>query len=238
MRREIPFEKISILSFDCYGTLIDWETGILKALEPVLQRHGVRLTEEEVLELYGRLESEIEAGPFRRYRDVLEEVVRKIGKTFGFSPSEGEIAVLWRSLPEWPPFSDTVPSLKRLSKRFQLAILSNVDDDLFAGTRQHLGVEFDWVVTAQQVRSYKPAKAHFRTFLRRVDRDFGEVVHVAQSLYHDIRPASEMGLYTVWLDRRKNRPGCGATPPAEAKPDMVVYSLNELVQYLSRKGIL
>jgi 2-haloacid dehalogenase len=217
------------LTFDCYGTLIDWERGILEALSPVLGAHGADAGGDgAALERFARLESGIQAGPFRSYRSVLEEVIRRVGAELGFRPSPGEVATFAASVPSWPPFADTVPALRALAGRYRLAVVSNVDDDLFAGTATHLEVPFEAVVTAQQVRSYKPARAHFDEVLRRLDLPRERVLHVAQSLFHDIAPAAALGFRCVWVNRRARREGSGATPRATAAPDLEVPDLATL----------
>lgn len=218
------------ITFDCYGTLVDWETGILGALRPLLAVHGVELSDDEVLRRFARFEAEVEAGPFLSYRQVLAEVTRRLAAEVGVELRPGQETVLATSLSRWPLFSDTREALVRLASRYRLGILSNVDDDLFADTRRALGVDFDWVVTAQQVGSYKPARANFEVLLARVDVPPERLVHAAQSLYHDVAPARKAGLATVWVDRRAGRSGGGATPAADAVPDLRVTSLQELAE--------
>jgi 2-haloacid dehalogenase len=220
------------LSFDCYGTLIDWESGILGALRPVLTRHGVACEDNWLLGLYAVAETEAESGPYRTYREVLREVMRRLAITLAFQPSPDEIDALSVSLPDWPPFPDTVPALRALSSRYRLAIATNTDDDLFEGTRRRLGVEFDLVTTAQQVRSYKPASAHFTRTLEGLRADRNSLLHVAQSLFHDIAPAKALGIATVWVNRRAGRSGTGATPRAEVLPDLEVPDLASLVRLI------
>lgn len=224
----LDFDHFTHLTFDCYGTLIDWERGILTALRPVLARHGITLSDDAILERYGELESAGERGPYRPYREVLATVMDGFGAGLGFVPSADERAALAASVSDWPPFPDTVEALRVLAERFQLVILSNIDDDLFALSARHLGVAFAAVVTAQQVGSYKPDPRNFRTLLARLDTAPDRVLHVAQSLYHDIAPANALGLTTVWVNRRHDRPGSGATPPAAAHPDLEVPDLRTL----------
>jgi 2-haloacid dehalogenase len=224
----LDFDRSTHLTFDCYGTLIDWERGILAALRPVLDRHRIALTDDQALELYGEFESAAEAGPYRPYRDVLAMVMDGFGERLGFAPSADERASLAASVGDWPPFPDTVAALRALARRFRLVILSNVDDDLFAGSAKRLGVEFAAVITAQQVGSYKPDPRNFRALLDRLDIPPDRVLHVAQSLFHDIAPAHALGLTTVWVNRRHDRPGSGATPPATARPDLEVPDLATL----------
>jgi 2-haloacid dehalogenase len=221
------------VTFDCYGTLIDWERGILTALGPLLDRGGVDIPPDEaLLELFGRLEPAAEAGPFRSYRSVLEEVARGFGEELGVPVTDGGAAAFAASVGEWPPFPDSPGALRALADRFRLAVVSNVDDDLFEASAARLGVRFDEVVTAAQVRSYKPAHAHFEEVLRRLDLPRDRVLHVAGSLYHDIVPARELGISCVWVNRREGRPGGGASRPAEVRPDHECSSLTEVVELL------
>jgi 2-haloacid dehalogenase len=226
----IDLSDTRVLTFDCYGTLVDWEAGIVAALRPVLDRAGVAVDDERLLALHGELEAAAEAGPYRPYRDVLGEVLRGLGDRLGFAPTEAERAAFGASVGEWPPFPDAPAGLAALKRRFKLAIVSNVDDDLFARSNERLGVGFDWIVTAQQVKSYKPAPAHFLAALDRIGLPPGQVLHVAQSLYHDHVPAKRLGLRTVWVNRRHGRAGPGATPPAEARPDLELPDLATLAQ--------
>jgi 2-haloacid dehalogenase len=229
--REIGMDltRYEALTFDCYGTLVDWERGILGALRPVLHRHGIACDDDWLLGLYGTAESGTQAGPWRPYREVLSSVMDRLGAELGFAPDADERDLLARSLPDWPVFPDTVAALTALAKRYRLAVVSNIDDDLFVQTARRLEIRWDAVVTAQQVRSYKPAPAHFRAVLDRLRLDAGRVLHVAQSLYHDVAPARSLGLATVWVNRRAGLPRSGATPPSEARADLEVFNLQALV---------
>jgi 2-haloacid dehalogenase len=229
----LDFDRFTYLTFDCYGTLIDWERGILAALRPVLDLHGIAIADDAALELYGELESAAERGPYRAYRDLLATVMDGFGERLGFVPSADERGALAMSVGDWPPFPDTVEALRALTDRFRLVILSNIDDDLFALSARHLGVTFAAVVTAQQVGSYKPDPRNFRTLLARLGTTPDRVLHVAQSLFHDIAPANVLGLTTVWVNRRHDRPGSGATPPATARPDLEVPDLRTLARLAS-----
>jgi 2-haloacid dehalogenase len=231
----LAFDRFTYLTFDCYGTLIDWERGILDALRPLLARHGATLTDDQILELYGDLESAAEAGPYQPYRDVLAAVVDGFGARLGFTPTAAERASLAASVGDWPAFPDTVDALQTLARRYRLAILSNVDDDLFTGSARRLGVDFAAVITAQQVGSYKPDRRNFRAALARLEAPPDRVLHVAQSLFHDIAPAKELGLTTVWVNRRHDRPGFGATPPATAQPDLEVPDLRTLARMTNER---
>jgi 2-haloacid dehalogenase len=224
----LDFSRFEILTFDCYGTLINWEAGILAALRRVLSAHGKRIDDADVLKLYGDFEQRSEQGPFRPYWEVLESVVRQFGAELRFDPTTEEVRSLPNSLPTWKPWPDTVAALHQLKSRFRLAILSNVDDDLFAQTRPQLEVSFDEVITAQQAHAYKPALKIFELALSRIQAPAHRVLHVGQSIYHDVVPAQSLGLATVWVNRPSARPGVGAVKAAEAKPDLTVSSLEEL----------
>jgi 2-haloacid dehalogenase len=224
----LDFSRFEILTFDCYGTLIDWETGILSELHRILSSHGKQIDDAAILKLYGDFEQRSEQGAFRPYREVLESVVRQFGEKFRFTPSPEEVRSLPDSLPAWKPWPDTGSALRQLKTRFRLAIFSNVDDDLFAGTRPQLQVDFDEVVTAQQAQAYKPSLKLFELALSRIKTPAHRVLHVAQSVYHDVVPAQSLGLATVWVNRPSARPGVGAVKAAEAKPDLTVSSLSEL----------
>ena len=225
----LSFNGVEALTFDCYGTLIDWESGILGALRGVLVPRGIEADDAALLAMFAKVESPIQRGPFLNYRTVLDLSMAGLCHELGFAPTEQERTAISRSLPTWRPFPDTVAALADLATRFKLGILSNVDDDLFAGSGRQLGVTFDWVVTAQQLGSYKPDPANFRALLARLDRPIDRIVHCAQSLFHDVGPAKSLGLKTVWVDRRGGHPG-GATPPSAAMPDFVVTSLAMLSQ--------
>jgi 2-haloacid dehalogenase len=224
----LEFSRYEVLTFDCYGTLIDWESGILSALHRILSAHGKAIEDATILKLYGDFEQRSEEGEFHPYRSVLESVVRRFGAQLGFNPTDAEARSLPDSLPTWKPWPDTVAALQLLKSRFRLAILSNVDDDLFALTRPQLGVNFDEVITAQQAQAYKPSLKIFELALSRINSPAHRVLHVGQSVYHDVIPAQALGLATVWVNRPSARPGVGAVKSAEAKPDLIVSSLAEL----------
>ncbi len=227
-------DRIEVLTFDCYGTLIDWETGILAGLHAVLDPRGVTADDEDLLERYARHEAAIEAGPYLRYREVLARALRGVCAELGVEPTAAEAAAFGGSVGDWPAFPDSADALAALGRRFRLAVITNCDDDLFAASNRRLGVTFDWVVTAEQVGSYKPSRRSFEVAFERIEgagvpRD--RILHVAQSLFHDHVPAKELGLSTAWVDRRHDRPGSGATPPATATPDLVVPDMAGLAAW-------
>jgi 2-haloacid dehalogenase len=224
----LDFNRFEILTFDCYGTLINWEAGLLPVLHQILSAHGKKVDDARLLKLYGEFEQLSEQGTFHRYREVLQSVVRRFGAELGFAPTAEQVRSLPDSLAEWEPWPDTIAALRKLKERFRLAILSNVDDDLFAATHPKLGVEFDEVITAQQAQAYKPSLKIFELALSRINSPAHRVLHVGQSIYHDVIPAQALGLATVWVNRPSARPGVGAVKAAEAKPDLTVSSLEEL----------
>jgi 2-haloacid dehalogenase len=226
----LNFDDFAVLTFDCYGTLIDWEMGIWGALEPVFASHHVPIAREAALERYAALEAELERGPYREYRQVLRGVLEGLGAQAGFTPSEAELASFAESVRDWPAFADSPAALTALHRKYQLAILSNIDDDLLAASARRLGVTFDFIITAQQARSYKPSLNNFRLAFQRVGQPRERILHVAQSLFHDHVPAKALGLHTVWVNRRHDQPGHGATPPAEARPDLEVPDLQSLAR--------
>jgi 2-haloacid dehalogenase len=225
----IDLGAYEVLSFDCYGTLIDWERGILTALRPVFSRRRIRLGDDRVLELYATFESAAERGAYVTYRQILREVMRRFGAELRFTPTRSELNLLVESLRGWAPFPDTVEALRILKRHVKLAVISNIDDDLFAVTAGRLGVRFDWVITAEQAKSYKPSLNNFRMAIDRFGVPPRRVLHVAQSLYHDIIPAQRFGLSTVWVNRSQGREGFGATPRARARADLEVPDLTRLV---------
>jgi 2-haloacid dehalogenase len=214
----LDLNQYSYLTFDCYGTLIDWERGILNAMQPILEAHGVAQSDDEMLELFGELEAEAERGEYQSYREVLATVAKGFAARLGFTLSDEERAAFADSVGDWPAFPDSPEALQILARHYKLAILSNIDDALFALSAKRLGVTFNEVVTAQQVGSYKPSLRNFDRLIERLGVPQDTILHVAQSLFHDIEPANAIGLTTVWVNRRHDRPGFGATPPATATP--------------------
>jgi 2-haloacid dehalogenase len=230
----IDLQAFEVLTFDCYGTLIDWETGLLGALEPIREAHGVDADSEWLLARFGALESELEAGPYLPYRAILGRVLQGIGAGLGFVPTVEEIAAFAASVRDWPAFPDARAALRSLKKRYRLGVISNVDDDLFVHSARRLGNPFDVVVTAQQVRSYKPSTENFERAFETIGVPRAKILHVAQSLFHDVEPARRLGLATVWVNRRKGKAGAGATPASLAVPDLEVPDLAALA---ARAGV-
>jgi len=210
------------LTFDCYGTLIDWRRGIEEAFSMFGRSVGRQFSPERVLELHARIEPEVQAEEFQRYGEVLDLTAARIAAEFGVEIPADDRHFLSDSLPSWQPFADTGPALERLrAAGYRLGILSNVDDDLLAGTLDHFSVDFDLLVTAQQVGSYKPALGHFREARRQI----GEAswLHVAQSFFHDVQPAAALDLPVVWINRLREDPYSAARPLA-VFPDMASFA--------------
>ena len=231
----IDFARFEWLSFDCYGALIDWETGLLSYLRPLLESKGHALSDAQILNLYSEFEPCAQSGPYRCYREVLAEVVRDFARRLRFSVSAADADGLAESIRGWQPFADTVPALRRLQARYKLAVLSNIDDDLFAYTATKLAVGFDAVVTAQQVHSYKPSFNNFEALLRRFKIPRERLLHVAESLYHDVVPAHALEIATVWVNRRQGKEAA-ATKLVEAHPDLEVPNIGRLAELAVPEG--
>ena len=222
----LEWARFEWLSFDCYGTLVDWETGISTAVGEVLDARGIGKSMNEILALFSDNEPRVQGSrPFLNYRRVLREVMEGIGTQLGFKCSESELDCLAETLPGWPVFPEAAGALEALKSRYRLAVISNVDDDLFAGTAKAVGVDFDAVVTAEQAGSYKPDLRNFSLASERMAVERQRWLHVAESLYHDIGPANRLGIKSVWVNRGDRG---GATIRTEAVADLVVSSLSEL----------
>jgi len=179
----LNLNHFKILSFDCYGTLIDWESGILNALKPIALKNNLNLSDDQTLNTYAMLETEIEAGEYQTYRNVLRQVMINFAYHFDFVLPESETDILVNSIRDWPPFPDTVKALSRLKRKYKLAILSNVDNDLFFHSSKHLKTQFDTIFTAQQIGSYKPAERNFQHLIENINIPQDQLLHVAQSIF-------------------------------------------------------
>jgi 2-haloacid dehalogenase len=229
---DIDWAAVEVLSFDCYGTLIDWESGILASLRSILGQSGTTAPDDALLEAYARHEARLEAEPWQPYRQILREALVATVTERGVAVPASARAALGGSVAEWPAFPDSAAALARLRQRFGLAVITNCDNDLFDFSDERLGRPFTWRITAQQLGSYKPARRNFEFALQRIGLPPQRIVHVAQSLYHDHVPAQAMGLRTVWVNRRHDRPGFGATPPASVEPSLTVPDMASLASLL------
>jgi 2-haloacid dehalogenase len=217
------------LTFDCYGTLIDWATGISRALQPILHNHDVEVEDDELFRLYGRFEKDVESGEYVRYREVLRRVGRRLGTHFGFTPTNAELERFADSVGRWPVFGDTNTALGRLGEHFRLAVVSNVDDDLFHDTARHFTITFDEVVTGEQMGAYKPDLAPFETAFTRLGVPPNRLLHVARSVYHDVNPSGRMGISCAWVQRYDER---FDPPTPQTDPVLTVSDLSSLADAL------
>jgi 2-haloalkanoic acid dehalogenase type II len=205
---------IQVITFDCYGTLIDWEGGIAGAFAEAAAEDGVTLERDAVLRAYAQVEPEVEQERYRTYREVMQFTAHRVAQMLGWRVPYERCTFLPLSLPRWTPFADTNDALDQLAAAgCRLGILSNVDDDLIAATRKHFRVGFDFVITAQQLRSYKPAPAHFTTARERIGG--ARWLHAAQSNFHDIVPCNALGIPTAWINRKGEQALPGGTPAHE-----------------------
>lgn len=228
---EVAERPFGFITFDCYGTLIDWDRGIGDALVSAARDDGVELDREGVLEAYHRVEPDVEDETYRPYREVLGETAVRIARDLGWNLDPDRSGFLAESLPRWPPFPDTCAALTRLrAAGFRMGILSNVDDDLLQGTLEQFPIRFELLVTAQQVKTYKPAPGHFIAAGNRI----GDVkwLHAAQSWFHDVEPACEMEIPVAWINRK------GESRSGTADPRYEVRTLAELVDRLPGGGEL
>jgi 2-haloalkanoic acid dehalogenase type II len=228
-------DQFSVISLDCYGTLIDWETGIWEALQPLLAGTGVE--RQAALAVFAAAESAQQAAtPEMSYPGVLRAVHAALAEHFHRQPDGKQADAFGASIGDWPPFSDSAVALQRLQQRYKLVILSNVDKASFAGSNAHLGVAFDAIYTAEDIGTYKPSANNFEYLVDHLASDFGVgregVLHTAQSLFHDHVPAIRAGLATCWIDRQRLSAGgdWGATAMVDELPptDFVFFSLEEL----------
>lgn len=230
------FDRFQAMSFDCYGTLIDWETGLANVLRPWAARRGLALDDQQLIAAHGRHETHVEDEmPTALYPVVLGETLRRIGAELGAEVTEEDAAAYGRSVKDWPAFPDTPAALQRLATRFKLIIVSNIDRRSFAASTPRLGVSFDAVVTAEDAGSYKPQRGHFDRLFDELDRlgvARDRLVHVAESLFHDHQPAAALGLPSVWIHRRHAKGGTGATatPSGDVSPTWRFTSMAELAE--------
>lgn len=236
----MELSNVKVLSFDCYGTLIDWETGLLNILSPWLNNEDINNSDEEILDLFSNIEPEVQTkSPQLNYMNVLETVITKMGERFGIKADDGLIASFGNSVGAWPPFSDSLEALKTLQKHFKLVILSNIDNkSIKQSIGNHLQVDFYRVFTAEDIGSYKPDLNNFHYMVKHLN-DLGieaeNILHVAQSLFHDHVPAKKLGLTTAWIDRGMSKGGSGATkhPGENIIPDYHFDSMEGFVKAIN-----
>jgi len=211
----MKLNRFKALTFDCYGTLIDWESGMVEALKPLSARAGRPLSRDAILEAHARHESEQQAQtPGKVYRELLATVYRRLAEEWGVPASWDECLAYGRSVRDWPAFPDSAEALAYLKQHYRLVILSNVDNESFAASNEKLGVAFDAVYTAEDVGSYKPSDRNFDYMLAKLGTlgiGKGDILHTAESMFHDHRPANRHGLASCWIYRRFDKPGFGAT---------------------------
>jgi 2-haloalkanoic acid dehalogenase type II len=226
----------NVLTFDCYGTLIDWETGIIEALAPLTHRVRRPLTRDNILEAHARHESSQQVQtPTKLYRELLAIVYKRLGEEWGVPVPYEECVAYGHSVRNWPAFGDSASSLQYLKRFYKLVILSNVDNETFAHSNKRLQVEFDTVFTAEDVGSYKPDPRAFEYMLKKLGGmgiAKGDILHTAESMFHDHRPGNSMGLTSCWIYRRHEQGGFGATmdPGEMPRYDFQFRSMAELTR--------
>jgi 2-haloacid dehalogenase/putative hydrolase of the HAD superfamily len=223
----MPIPKnVTFVTFDVYGTLIDWETGIYEAFAKEASRDDVEIDRNVLIGLFHEISREIEGGSYELYAEVLRRTAIDIAERIGWNLEPSRSGFLPDSVQRWAPFKETNPVLQKLAKKYKLGLLSNIDDKLLGQTRRHIPIDFDLVVTAQQVRSYKPEPAHFTECARRIGGKRGWV-HVASSYYHDVVPCLKMRVPVIWVNRKKE-----TLEPSQKKPTAEVANLREAAKLL------
>jgi putative hydrolase of the HAD superfamily len=231
-----------VLTFDCYGTLIDWETGMVNALVPLTNKLAGRLTRDKILEAHARHESnQQQQTPTKRYRELLAIVYRRLAEEWNLSVSWDECVMYGNSIKAWPAFPDTVDALRYLKQFYKLVILSNVDNESFAASNERLGVEFDAIYTAEDIGSYKPSDSNFEymlSMLKSRGYEKSDILHTAESMFHDHAPANRHGLASCWIYRRYEQVGFGATMHPGEIPhyDFCFHSMEEMAEAHKRKS--
>ena len=224
----MDFDQFKLISFDCYGTLVDWKRSLTDIMNPFVTRHKLDLSKDQLFDLFLRADQKSISEDYKPYHDVLVSIMDEMGKELNINLMQTERTCLVDRFGDWTAFPDTTDALQELKKRYKLAIISNVDDELFDVTKRCLGVRFDYIITAKQVGSYKPSKNNFIKALEKFGLPSEHVLHVAQSIYHDIVPTNELGWSNVWVNRY-NEPE--RTNPAEF-PDLEVPDLASLVRII------
>jgi 2-haloacid dehalogenase/putative hydrolase of the HAD superfamily len=220
-------KTINWVTFDVYGTLIDWETGVYEAFRAEAARDGFSIDRDELIPMFHEISQDIESGSYELYAEVLRRTAVQIAKRLEWPLEPSRSGFLPDSIPRWKPFKETNPQLNKVAAKFSTGLISNVDDKLLGQTRRHLPTDFDLVVTAQQVRSYKPDPAHFKEFQRRIEGGKKGWVHIAASQYHDVEPLSKLKVPTIWVNRSGE-----ALEPGRKAPEAEVSTLAEAVKLL------
>ncbi|HSE82999.1 MAG TPA: haloacid dehalogenase type II [Thermodesulfobacteriota bacterium] len=215
--------EFSLLTFDCYGTLIDWESGMRDALRGLTNKKNISIDIESSIERYVEIELEIEHGGYRKYKEVLALGVRRLFEEKGIGLTHEEETIFANTIAKWPPFPETTEVLKKLKEKYKLAILSNIDNDIIRHSVNLIGVEFDMVITAEQVKSYKPSHGHWKRMLESFDIPKEQILHVAASYVHDVIPAKELGFTVAWINRK------GEKIKGNIKPEYEFRDLRPLI---------
>jgi 2-haloacid dehalogenase/putative hydrolase of the HAD superfamily len=219
-------KKLTFVSMEVYGTLIDWETGIYRAFQAEAEKDGFTIDRDELIALFIEIQREIMAGSYELYAEVLRRTAVRCAAELGWELEPVRSSFLPNSIPSWPPFRDTNALLDRLKKKYQIGLISNIDDKLLGATRRHFRADFDLVVTAQQVRSYKPDPAHFKECQRRIGKGKSNWIHVATSLYTDVQPCMKLKIPVIWINRKKEQ------LEDKRKPDAAVKDFRSAVTLL------
>lgn len=219
---------IKLISFDCYGTLIDWKKGILNTLVPLFEEYLLDISGDEIFSLFKTFDAEFVHSDFISYRNLLMEIMKRFSSALNINLMKSDFDCLVNSLPIWEPFSDTIENLRMLKRRFKLALITNSDNDLVEKTIALLGVQFDFVITSADVGSYKPSLNNFLTSLETFNLNANQIVHVSGSLYHDIAPCNELGIRNIWINRYKDESSLDEIE----KPGYEIKSLKELLTIL------
>jgi 2-haloacid dehalogenase len=218
--------QFDLITFDCYGTLIDWERGMKSALDKLVKKKNLLIDIESLPQRYIEIELAIEKEGYRKYREVLALGVRKLFEEKGIELTIDEERIFSDTITRWPPFEETTEVLTKLKGKYRLAILSNIDEDLIRHSIKLIGVEFDGVITAEQVKSYKPSPGHWERMMEVFKLSKEKILHVAASYVHDIVPAKELGFKTAWINRK------GEKPKGSIKPDFELRDLRPLINLL------
>jgi 2-haloacid dehalogenase len=219
-------KQVSFVTFDVYGTLIDWETGVYEAFRVEAERDGFTIEREQLIQLFHETQKQIQAGSYELYAEVLRRTAVQIAKQLGWPLEPSRSGFLPESVQRWPAFKETNPVLAKIAKKFKIGLISNIDDKLLGQTRRHIPLDFDLVVTAQQVRSYKPDPAHFTECERRIGGKKGWI-HVAESYYYDVEPCIKKKIPVIWVNRSKTELDAG-----QKKPDAEVATLREAAKLI------